>query len=121
MKLQNLLALLLACLCLGGCRTVSGPSLAGTETEGIDVSEDWSWFRQSVANGNVEATRAGLEKHPEWLKGKKDWTPLHEAAMQGQRRVAQLLVATLHGARPDHLPIDPPCPRHILCLAGESG
>jgi D-3-phosphoglycerate dehydrogenase len=36
-----------------------------------------------------------------------------------RRRVAGLVASVLYGNRPDHLLIDPPCPRHILALAGK--
>lgn len=35
-----------------------------------------------------------------------------------RRRVADLIVYILRGNRPSHLLIDPPCPRHILLMAG---
>lgn len=43
-----------------------------------------------------------------------------ESAEACRRKVGELLADVLRGNRPGHLLIDPPCPRHILLLAGQS-
>ena len=43
-----------------------------------------------------------------------------DAALQCRRRAAELIMVLARGERPPHLLIDPPCPRHVLRLAGEN-
>ncbi len=61
-----------------------------------------------------------LLARPELRHGPRRAGTGRAAAESLRRRVAEVVVHLLRGQRPAHLQIDPPCPRHILQLAGQS-
>src|SRR5437879_1315079 len=75
-------------------------------------------IHDAVDKGEVEMVKALIEKNLEFVnsKGKSDWMPLHYAAYNGSKEIAELLLT--HKAEVDAKNEDSRTPLHVAALNG---